>query len=172
MITLKILIITVLFLICYQDIRFQAVSWIFFLIGFIIAFIISLKSITRYDLIINSVMIMLFIIFQLAVIYFFSWMKYKKRSNIFNTIFGLGDLLFLIMIVPLFSPLNYLLFFIISMALTLIMFALLKKFNLLKGPTIPLAGLQSLVLILVIISQFFIKFSLYNDYFILQHFIM
>ncbi len=171
MLVLKLGLLVILLLIFYQDLRFQAVSWIFFLLGFLINFFLAVKSLPFPDILLNMVIILLFIFFQLAIIYLFSWVKFKQRINIFSSVFGLGDLLFLIMILPVFSPLNFILFFIVSLVFTLLVFVALKEFNLLKIKKVPLAGLQSLFLFLVILSQIFIKFSFYNDYYILQYFV-
>ncbi len=171
MLVLKLGLLVILLLIFYQDLRFQAVSWIFFLLGFLINSVLAVKSLSFPDILLNMVIILLFIFFQLAIIYLFSWVKFKKRINIFSSVFGLGDLLFLIMILPVFSPLNFILFFIVSLVFTLLVFVALKGFNLLKIKKVPLAGLQSLFLFLVILFQIFIKFSLYNDYYILQYFV-
>ena len=169
MIILKILLLVILLLIFYQDLRFQAVSWIFFLFVLLINSFLAVKSLPLSDILFSVVIIILFIFFQFTIIYLFSWVKFKKRINIFNSVFGLGDLLFLLMITPIFSPLNFILFFIASLIFTLLIFAILKGFNLLKAKKIPLAGLQSLFLFLLILSQIFIKFSLYNDYYILKY---
>lgn len=171
MLYLKILLIVVLLFIIYQDFRFQAVSWIFFLIGFVFNIFVAVKFNSIPNLFFNVSFIALFILFQLSIIYFFSWFKYKKRINIFESVFGFGDLLFLIMIIPLFSPLNFIVYFIASVMFSLLVYSILNLIGIYKKQRIPLAGLQSLFLLIVIISQIFIKFSLYNDYIILEHII-
>lgn len=171
MLLLKITLILILFLILYQDFRFQAVSWIFFIIGFFLIIILSVKVNSLSNLFFNLSINALFILFQLSIIYFFSWFKYKKRRNIFKSVFGFGDLLFLIMIIPLFSPLNFIVFFIASIVFSLLVYSIINWLRIYKKQRVPLAGLQSLFLSIVIISQIFIKFSLYNDYIILEHII-
>lgn len=171
MILLKLFLIFVLIMIVYQDLRFQAVSWIFFVIGFALTLIMSIKENYLTDLLVNSTINSLFILFQLSIIYLFTWIKFKKRSNIFKSVFGLGDFLFLIMIIPLFSPLNFVVFFITSAIFTLFVYFILYWIKIYNKQRVPLAGLQSLFLFIVLISQIFSKFNLYNDYYILQYII-
>jgi hypothetical protein len=168
MLYLKILLLLILVFILYQDLRYQAVSWIFFVVGLALTLIISIKENYLTDLIVNSTINFLFILFQLGVIYLFTWIKFKRRKNIFKSVFGLGDFLFLIMIIPLFSPLNFVMFFIASIIFTLFVYTILRSIKIYKKNRVPLAGLQSLFLFIVLISQIFSKFSLYNDYYILQ----
>ncbi|HAF29430.1 MAG TPA: hypothetical protein DCG75_10325 [Bacteroidales bacterium] len=168
MLYLKILLLLILVFILYQDLRYQAVSWIFFVVGLALTLIISIKENYLTDLIVNSTINFLFILFQLSVIYLFTWIKFKKKKNIFKSVFGLGDLLFLLMIIPLFSPLNFVIFFIASIIFTLFVYTILRSIKIYKKHRIPLAGLQSLFLFIVLISQIFSKFNLYNDYYILQ----
>ncbi len=171
MLYIKIVLLIVLLIILYQDFRFQAVSWIFFLIGFVLTMWISVKVDYLPDIFLNVVINTLFVLFQLCIIYLFTWIKYKQRKNIFKSVFGFGDLLFLIMIIPLFSPLNFIVFFIASIIFSLLVYSIINWLRIYKKQRVPLAGLQSLFLLVVIISQIFIKFSLYNDYIILEHII-
>ena len=171
MLYFKILLLVILLFIIYQDFRFQAVSWIFFLIGFVFTITLSVKVNSLSDLFFNLSINALFVLFQISIIYLFSWIKYKERRNIFKSVFGFGDLLFLIMIIPLFSPLNFIVFFIASIIFSLLVYSIINRLRIYKKQRVPLAGLQSLFLSIVIISQIFIKFSLYNDYIILEHII-
>ncbi len=167
MLYITILLLIVLLLISYQDFRFQAVSWILFLAGFGLILFNSVSENTLLNLFINASGNTILVFFQLGIIYLYSRFKLKKQ-NIFKSVFGFGDLLFLIMIIPLFSPLNFIVFFLCSVIFSLIGYFLLKAFKIYKNERVPLAGLQSLFLIIVLISQFFIKFNLYNDYLILD----
>ena len=168
MLYLKIGFLIILVFILYQDLRFQAVSWIFFLLGFIFTIILSVKENFFSDLLFNISISTLFILFQLCIIYLFSWFKYKKRVNIFKSVFGLGDLLFLVMVMPLFSSLNFVVFFIASVVFSLLVYIVISWLKIYKKQRIPLAGLQSLFLLIVITLQIFNKFSFYNDNVILD----
>ena len=168
MVYIKSLLLLILLMILYQDLRYQAVSWIFFLLGFALILYNSIAESKGIDLLIHISINTFFVLFQMCIIYLFSWVKFKRRKNIFKSVFGLGDLLFLIMVIPLFSPFKFVVFFLCSSLFTLLTYLLLKALKLYKKERVPLAGLQSLFLIFVLISQFFIKFNFYNDFLIID----
>ncbi|OFX21550.1 MAG: hypothetical protein A2041_02505 [Bacteroidetes bacterium GWA2_31_9b] len=165
----KVLFILLLLFITFQDFRYKAVSWILFPIGFITAGIITYVEIPFSDILYNSIINSLFIAFQMAVILVFSWIKFKQVKNIFSQIFGLGDLLFLVMICPLFSPINFVFFYILSLAFSLLVYLILKYLKIYNDTKIPLAGFQSFFLAILFISIFFIRFSLLNDYMLFEY---
>ncbi len=82
--------------------------------------------------------------------------KNKKIINPFQTYFGMGDFLFYIAVAPLFITYNFILYFILSMLFSIIMFLLLRKK--MKEETIPLAGFASLLLLALIASDMFLEF--------------
>lgn len=77
--------------------------------------------------------------------------KKKKFDNPFNTYFGLGDFLYFISISPLFLSVNYLVFFIASLVFSMLIYVFFIRKK--RKETIPLAGLSSLLLSLVVISD-------------------
>jgi len=164
MIFLNVILILFLFIIVYQDFRYQAVSWIFFPAGFVLTFLISVKIAGYADILSNLLMNNLFIFFQLGVIFLYFRIRFKNTLNIFKNVIGIGDILFLIMISPLFSIINFIFFFIVSLLFTLIVFIVLKALKIYKNSRVPLAGLQSLFLIIVLVIQIFSKFNLLNDF--------
>lgn len=78
--------------------------------------------------------------------------KRKKWVNIFKTDFGLGDVLFLIAIIPFFSHNAYIVFFISGMFLSLIVhrFVMMRKKS-----TVPLAGYLALYVALIKVIEIF-----------------
>jgi len=164
MVIVRIIFILLLLFITFQDFRYKAVSWILFPFGFVASITITYFEIPVSELLFNSLINFLFIAFQMAVILVFSWIKFRQLKNIFSQVFGLGDLLFLIMICPLFSPVNFVFFYILSLAFSLSVYLFLKYFKFYTDSKIPLAGLQSFFLAILFISNFFITFSLSNDY--------
>jgi hypothetical protein len=167
MLVLKILFIVLLLVIFYQDLKFQAVSWILFPIGILIGFLV-LKA--EYSIKLFSINLFInigFISFQMLIILLYFRLKYKGFSGVFQKAFGIGDLLFFIMITPLFSPLNYIAFFIASMFFSLLIFILLTKMKLYKNSKIPLAGFQSIFLVIIICLGYFLNWNFYSDLYIL-----
>ena len=169
MVVFKILLILLLLFISFQDFKYKAVWWIAFPIGFILSVLLSYSEISLNDLVFNTLFNLLFIAFQLGVIMLFSWIKFKQFKNIFTHVFGLGDLLFLVMICSLFSPFNFVLFYVLSLAFSLIFYLILKILKIYNDAKIPLAGLQSIFLVIAICIDFFSKFNFYNDYQILEY---
>lgn len=165
----RILFILLLLFITLQDFRYKAISWILFPMGFIASISIPYFEIPFSDLLFNSMINLLFIAFQMTVILVFSWIKFRGIKNIFSQIFGLGDLLFLIMICPLFSPVNFVFFYILSLTFSLFIYLVIKYLNFYNHTKIPLAGLQSFFLAILLISNFFIRFSLSNDYMLFDY---
>ncbi len=90
--------------------------------------------------------------------------KNKNITNPIDTSIGLGDILFFIVITPLFQTHNYILFFILGLLLSIFLFVITKKLR--KHTTIPLAGYLALFLIVCfglklfnIVNPFFIEFN-------------
>ena len=89
--------------------------------------------------------------------------KNKQLENPIDTAIGLGDILFLIAITPLFQIHHYILFFIVGLLLSVILFVTTQKLR--KQATIPLAGYLAIFLIVCfglklcqIVNPFFIEF--------------
>jgi hypothetical protein len=151
--------------IIYQDFQYRAISW----------WTIPLVFLSNLSLAIGSfyfdwkmiVINLILVAFQyLGVTIYFS-IKNREVINITQQYLGLGDILFLLAITPLFAPLHFCCFLIISLFLTLIIAALLFILNrTLK--TIPLAGFLSLYLLLLIPLVKILQYSLYYDFTLLQ----
>ena len=71
--------------------------------------------------------------------------KEQRLVNIFKTHFGLGDLVFLLAVTPLFSNRNFILFFITGIVFSGVLHWMVQRRG--SGETIPLAGYLSLYLI-------------------------
>tara|TARA_R110002072_G_scaffold303135_2_gene495217 strand:- start:3211 stop:3555 length:345 start_codon:yes stop_codon:yes gene_type:complete len=82
---------------------------------------------------------------------FYLSIKLKKRILITNGHFSLGDILFLIAIIPLFSLDEYILFFTAGTIFTLLIHILINQVK--KQQTIPYAGYMSIATILVLVFQ-------------------
>jgi hypothetical protein len=148
-----------------QDLKERAVSVLLFIALFVLACSkYFLLNIGYKALILNSA----FILFQVLVILLYCKLKHKE-INIFKFI-GPGDLLCWGVLVWLFTPLNFLVFFVISLITSFMLFELLKAFQqnlLLKS--VPLAGFQCLMLILVLgLGQMFPLWQPYDDFSLLR----
>jgi uncharacterized membrane protein YdjX (TVP38/TMEM64 family) len=99
----------------------------------------------------------------ISIVAYFS-IKKSKLQNPFKQYIGIGDLVFLIAVIPLFSFRNYMLFFISGMIFSLVLYAVFQN----KGEqkTIPLAGYLSLYIIVLMIPNLFLSTNIFYDFII------
>lgn len=145
---LKISILFTLGIIFFQDLKFRGIYWflpMILLSSFFYLNYLNYGEIIVEILLYNIGIIMLFT--SLLIIYFL--VRYQKDGlhQIRNQI-GLGDALFVFALTPAFLPQEFILFLTISFAVSLIAGVLMINLN--KWKTIPLAGLQSFVLIILL----------------------
>lgn len=147
-----------LFLLFYQDVKNREVSWILFPIALVLSGIISVFKITFFEMIIfwglNLIILGVLFLCLIGYVYF----KFGKNANLWDY-FGLGDVLFFVVLSINFSSFNFVLMLIFSLLFSLMLSILL----LLKKKTVPLAGLQALFLIGVIIVQKIFDLNSFNE---------
>lgn len=162
-IVLLIISISLLGIVVYQDFKGRSISW--FLIPLLIVSFIS-YGLLFIDIYVFStyfgINLSLILINLLGVTLFIS-IKEKKLTNIIDSYLGLGDVLFFLVVTTVFSPINFIIFFLGSIFLTTLTYgviALIKK----KQTLIPLAGAMSVMLIITITAQQFTSsFNFYQD---------
>lgn len=93
-----------------------------------------------------------FIVLNFVVLTLYFSLKNKALLNPFRSYIGLGDLLYLLAVAPLFMFRAYIVYFVLGMILSLILYALFKRIYS-SSKTIPLAGYMSLFLIILFISD-------------------
>jgi len=149
----------------YQDFSERAISWwtipLLLFVGIVLAMQDNLFE--WWHLGMNLMIILL----QLAVVTFYFSLKHNQLINITRVYLGVGDILLLIAIAPLFSPLMFCSFFVGSTILTLLGFILWRSVHS-SLKTIPLAGAMSFFLILTITVFEWYGWSCYDDFMILQ----
>ncbi len=157
---LKLMIILLLGLIFIEDMRFRAVRWYYFVVLFVF---FSIQFYYQEGQIVHVAINLAFIIIQLAIATLYLFLKRLKLSEICQHI-GLGDIITWIILTLLFSPINYIIFFILSTLCSLILYFLFKKP---ESKLIPLAGLQSLFILVIYGVQLAgVELNLYSDYWI------
>jgi len=105
-----------------------------------------------------------FVVFQLIVLIIYFSIKNKKLTNIIDHYIGLGDVLFFIVLCTVFSPLNFLVFYIISLLLILLTFFTYNTVSKKIIQHIPLAGAMALCLIFCFVYKYTNNnFNFYND---------
>ncbi len=139
----NLLLIPILSIILYQDIRYRMVYLWAFILLIILSFIHNYKSIGLYYTLYNFILGLLFILTQL----FFVWIWFKIQKKTLKNSIGSGDLLFLLAMLVGFSFNTFILLYITSLLFSLIAYLLFIK----KGNTIPLAGYMSFCWIIYIL---------------------
>ena len=107
---------------------------------------IMMKQVFTNSVIILSIVLLLFVYYSI---------KEKSFRKFFNQKLGVGDIVFWISIAPLFSTFNYILFFIGSMLMVLLIVLTLRLIKEEVG-FIPLAGYQSLFLLVIMLLNIFL----------------
>ncbi len=141
MLALSIVFILTLIYLSYQDFKSRSVYWIVFPILFALSFYLNFQ----YYLIEVYLLNLLVIALQIFTILIYLKIRGLKPAELFSKYFGLGDLLFLLVLCISFTLEHFLLFNICTL-----MFAIVVSY-LMKLKTIPFAGIQAAFLSIYII---------------------
>lgn len=165
-------VIVLLLAITFQDFKQRQISWFLIPLLFIALVIKSLSIINLKELAQYTAINFSFIAIQLLLLTLYMSIKNKKFTNIIDSYLGLGDILFFVTICACFSPINFIVFYLVSIIFTLIGFVFYRAIYKSKETEIPLAGSMSFLLVVVIILNYvFDKWSFYNDNFLIDYFI-
>ena len=149
-IALDILLIIVLSSICIQDFKERKISLLLVVVGILLGGAIHFQqqnaSVFFLAIFINVVFVA--VLFLILAIY----SKLKMKQSIFE-VFGLGDLLFFVLLAISLPIISFIVVFVFSLIFSGTIFMLIKQ-NM-KEKTVPLAGLQSAFLILVLLINKF-----------------
>lgn len=147
-------IVIILGIIVYQDFKFRAVTWVLFPL---LATVIVLDNIFVHALpmVVDFYLInFCFISVQLCLIILYFSFKNKRIVKLWDQHLGAGDILFFMILCLFFSPINFLLFYIGSLLLTVVVVLVLRR-SYSSINVIPLAGIQSAFLAVLIIVNLF-----------------
>jgi hypothetical protein len=156
-----------LILIVFQDFKQRQISWFLIPLSFAgFAYKASLyKENTLSVFLFNTA----FIVLQLICLTIYFSIKNKKFFNIIDTYVGLGDVLFFIVLCTVFSPLNFITFYVCSMVVTLLAIIAYNLFSARQTKDIPLAGaMAGALMILIIITRMVPGVDFYNDGYLLN----
>lgn len=150
-------------IITYQDFRYRAVSWILFPIIALLNLCYTLwymhtpASVFLTNTGINAGIILSQFLFLKL---YFSFRE-KKIAVIIDRYIGLGDIIFYLLLCLFFSPLAFITFHIGSLLFCLLLYIPLKVNGI--NRTIPLAGLQSLLMIILLACSELFSVTLSQD---------
>lgn len=151
-IAFSLLTITFLGFITYEDFRYRAITWFVFPLAatVIIADNIYSETMVLVDIFLN----VFYIAVQLIIITVYLSIKNKRFVRIWTGYLGAGDILFFLILCLFFSPVNFVLFYLGSLVITVIVVVVMRKFHS-SFSLIPLAGIQSALLAILIIIGLF-----------------
>ncbi len=155
------LIIIILFVIVYQDFRFLSISWWTIPALIILATYSGVMQIGAKQLVITTAINLGFVLLQVIVLTLYFSIKKKHLVKITQQYLGIGDILFFIFLTICFEPLHFVLFFVMSLLVVIIVFFLLKSIQVYKKQHIPLAGAMGFLYVLFL---FLISINNYNPY--------
>lgn len=146
---IQLLLAALLILVAYQDFKFRAVSWVIFPLLPVLFIILSLSSVSLEESLANTLANLCFAgCMFLSVTIYFS-IKNRRIVNLSKGFIGWGDILFILSLGFLFSPLNFIIFYLVSLLVTIFATLILAWLNKIDRNSIPLAGLQALMLLLL-----------------------
>lgn len=152
--------------IIYQDFKERAISaWtipVMFLLGLYLAYSNSIWE--AWFLLFN----LSFVGVQLLGVSLYFSIKHQQWINVTQNYLGLGDILFFLAITPLFAPLQFCCFFIVSL-IFILLGAGVYHLIINKLKTIPLAGAMSCCWLLYTTFLSYYNLSSYNDWNLLQY---
>jgi hypothetical protein len=152
----------VLILIAYNDFRYRALPVYLLAIAVVLAVLFSINKNVFSSALKYSVTNILLLALQLGLTSLYFSARNRKFTNIFKSYLGIGDLIFFLVLIFCFSPLNFILFIIISGFLTILFYTGRKSKVL-----IPLAGSQSIILCTILLSTLISGIiQPYNDFFL------
>lgn len=137
-----------LLVLCFiQDVKFRGVHWIVFPLILGGTFYLNFEIFVWNDLILNF----FFLLFMMLMLTLYLSIKLKKLILITKGFFSLGDILFLLAVIPLFTFQEYVYFYTIGTVLSLLFHFIANRIR--KQETVPYAGYMSIVTILFIIFR-------------------
>ena len=140
-------------LILLQDFRSRRVLWILFPLLAAAGILLGYREVGLEQLLLNSAVNLVLLLMQLVLLALFFLPRTGWKIKALLEKIGPGDVLFLIVCCFFFSPVNFLLFHIVSLLLALVLhfiFLRNRKYNR-SGSTVALAGWQALALLLVLL---------------------
>ncbi len=137
----------------YQDFRSRAISWIYFPLLFGFSSALGIHDQGLWLMLQNLLYIFLFVILQLILVTIYFSIREGRIINIVNEYLGIGDILFLLALSPIFTLSHFIVFVVSSLCLTLIVFSILRLSQLKRKSTIPLAGFLAVILIIFFLTN-------------------
>lgn len=150
-------------LIAYEDFKHRAISWYLLPVLGIVFLAASFRQFPLSEIATEFFINFSFVAAQLLLLTVYFSIKERKPVNIIKKHIGMGDILFFIALCAAFSPVNFLVFYVSGLAVTLLgagIYHLLSRKSIME---IPLAGGFAVLLIIGIFSGYFIGGIRFHD---------
>lgn len=156
-------ILIVLCTIVYQDFKYRAVYWICFPLLAVLFGVYRIIANGLPGLLTDLLFTGGFLLLQLLILWLYFVIKYRKPVNLTNGYLGWGDILFLLAVCFYLSPVNYIVFYVVSLIVS-IFYALVTRLITKKEElTIPLAGIQAFLFVMILIAGMLMHVNFYED---------
>ena len=158
----------VLCLIALQDFRSRAVTWFFFPAVAICGTGLALSELKSAALFGRYAAINLgFLLLQLGLLWIWFVVRKKRTTSLIDQAIGKGDLLFWVAAGCFFSPVNYILYYLLSLIFALLVHLVFQTWvSIRRFPTVPLAGYQAVFLAVWLSLHLLLHIPLTDDHWI------
>lgn len=161
----KILSLILLLLLFIQDAKSREVHWLLFpflaLVFMWMRLVSDGFSIAYFEGVLEN---NIFLALQGILLSCYFSLKNRRWTNITNQLLGLGDILFLVSVTFCFSLLSYIVFYVVSLSVVMLIWFMWQALQSEKDKKIPLAGLQALLLAFFLTAAWWIcLLNLTND---------
>ena len=154
----------ILILIFFQDVMQREVYWFLFPIAFALCGVYFSQMLPLIQLLAHFGVNLLIIGVLIVIVMAYLYLRFRDTKILLWNYLGLGDVLFFGVVGICFSPLNFVLFTIVSLLLSLLFSVVFMK----RNTTVPLAGFQAICLQITLIAQLTTSFNPFNEYWIYQ----
>jgi hypothetical protein len=158
---INLILILMLAVICISDFKYRSFHWIIIPILAILFFFKEIQFVNFNFIFHKFLKNLSFLSIQFAALTFYFSIVNRKFVNVIDSYIGLGDILFMIVLCLNFSFISYVFFILGSLVISVLVysFLLLTKKN--QKKEIPLAGIMSLLLAFVLMSDQLFKENIF-----------
>lgn len=165
--TINILAISALIITAVQDFRRREIHWSLFPILLCLFIGEGILSAPAREYFQGTLFNLIFLSIQALVLIIYYLLRRKSLRTIINGSLGLGDILFLLVTAFSLSDLNFIVFYMLGLTITLLTWLIIKPFLSINRDTIPLAGFLSVMLAIVLIFENLpFGFNCFNNFFL------
>ena len=146
-----------------EDFKYRAIRWFWIPVLVFLCLGIAITENSWSEILVLFRTNVVFILIQLLGVSLYYSLKVKRLVNITDNYLGWGDILFFLPLCLLFSPINFIVFFIGGLMMILLGYILWKQFFLPELETIPLAGGLAIVAMVCLIGDYCSSWERYQD---------